>query len=132
VLHENQYRVGGDLEGAYEAMGSITRSGDWYLVLGRYFSQGGLMEQREGGYQQMVGQRGFDPDLSALWVQQLNQQGIRAHSLGDLIEQVFALGYRGVQFHQGHVWIEKESQAFRGEGKPAEALVGALLEGQQG
>lgn len=131
VVHENQYRAGAEFDEAYQAMRAITRSGDWYPVLERYFTQGGIMEQREGRYQQMVAEQGFDPDLPAAKVQELHGQGVQAQSLGGLIEQAFVLGYRGVQFHrEGYVWLEAETEAYRGEGRPGEALTEAVLEGK--
>ncbi|GFP29069.1 hypothetical protein HKBW3S33_02485, partial [Candidatus Hakubella thermalkaliphila] len=40
-----------------------------------------------------------------------------------------SLGFHSLQFHsKGHVWIEKEPEAYRGDGKSGEALARALLQ----
>ncbi len=131
VVHENQYHDYSPeaLEQAYAAMAPITRSGDWYRVLERYFAQGETMEQREPAYQQLSAQQGFEPDLPPELLEALGEKGLEAGSLGQLIEATFAQGFRSLQFHsKGYVWIEKEPEAYRGEGKPGEALGKALLE----
>jgi len=131
VVHENHYAdyTPEQLEQAYTEMAAITRGGDWYVVLERYFAQGGTMEQREPAYQTLTAQQGFDPDLPEALLQQLKGQEIEAGSLGQLIQQSFDLGFRSLQFHrQGHVWIEKEPEAYRGEGPPGLALAEALLQ----
>lgn len=131
VVHENQYHDYSpeELEEAYTAMASITRSGDWYKVLERYFAQGGTMEQREPAYQVLTAQQGFEPDLPPKLLEELQGKGIESGSLGQLIEAAFVQGFRSLQFHsKGHVWVEKEPEAYRGEGPPAEALGQALLQ----
>src|SRR5215471_12915961 len=49
VVMENQYiePTAEDIDAAYQAMAPITRSGDWLIILQRYFAPGGTMEQRE-------------------------------------------------------------------------------------
>ncbi len=131
VVHENRYRAytPEELDEAYAAMRPITRKGDWYRVLGRYFTEGGTMELREGPYQALAARKGFDPDLPAPLAEALTARGLEARSLGQLIEEAFRRGYRGVLFNQGVVWLEKETEAHRGEGAtPGEALAKALLE----
>jgi len=119
VVHENRYREPepAELDQAYGDMRPITRSGDWYKVLERYFTRGGIMEQREPAYQRFTARQGFDPDLPP---------GTDAPSLGGLIEQALAQGYRSVLFREGICWVEREPEASRGEGKPGGALSGAL------
>ncbi len=131
VVHENRYAeyTPQQLEQAYADMAPITRGGDWYQVLERYFSAGSTMEQREPAYQALTAQQGFDPDLPDDLLQLLKSQEIEAGSLGQLIEQTYARGFRSLQFHsKGHVWIEKEPEAYRGDGKPGKALAEALLQ----
>lgn len=131
VVHENQYHDYGPeaLEQAFIAMAPITKSGDWYRVLERYFAQGGTMEAREAAYQVLTARQGFEPDLSPELLEKLQEKGIEAGSLGQLIEAAFAEGFRSLQFHsEGHVWVEKEPEAYRGEGPPGEALGQALLQ----
>mgnify|MGYP005839670191 CR=1 FL=1 len=131
VVHENQYHEYSPeaLEQAYAAMAPITRSGDWYKVLERYFAKGGTMEQREKAYQVLTAQQGFEPDLPPELLAELQAKGLEAGSLGQLIEATFAQGFRSLQFHsKGYVWIEKEPEAYRGDGKPGEALGQALLQ----
>lgn len=130
VVHENQYRPATpeQLGQAYSDMAPITRSGDWYKVLSRYFQTGGIMEQREAKYQRLGAHQGFDPDLPPELLARLGAWAKEVGSLGDLIQATFELGFRSIQFHrQGHVWIESEPQAYRGEGEPGEALARALL-----
>lgn len=130
VVHENQYQEPSpeQLERAFSDMAPIAR-GDWYKLLERYFTTGGTMEQREGSYQHFAAKQGFDPDLPAELVRELEGKEIAVGSLGELIEQVFAQGFRSIQFHRdGHVWIETEPEAYRGDGKPGEALAKALLQ----
>lgn len=130
VVHENRYHEysAEELGAAYADMRPITRSGDWYNVLSRYFAEGGTMEHREGPYQAYVARAGFDPDLPEGLVEQLEARGVEAGSLGGLLEQAFAQSFRSVQFQQGFVWIEKEPEAYRGDGGPGEALARALLQ----
>ncbi|HEU4741931.1 MAG TPA: nitroreductase family protein [Meiothermus sp.] len=130
VVYENTYREPdpAELDQAFEVMRSITRSGDWSKVLGRYFTSGGTMEQREGRYQRLAARQGFDPDLPAGELEKLESYGIQAGSIGELIELAFAQGYRSVLFREGVVWLEKEAEAFRGEGKPGEAIIRAFLD----
>lgn len=130
VVHENRYKAyaAEELEAAYADMRSINRSGDWYRVLSRYFAKGGTMERREGPYQRYVARAGFDPDLPEELLQQLRATGIEAGSLGELLEAALDQGFRSVQFQPGFVWIETEPEAYRGDGKPGEALAAALLQ----
>ncbi len=131
VVHENHYRAYSpeELEQAYADMAPITRSGDWYRVLERYFAQGGTMEQRERTYQVLTAQQGFEPDLPPKLLEELQAMGLEAGSLGQLIEATFAQGFRSIQFHsKGYAWIEKEPEAYRGDGQPGEALGQALLQ----
>jgi FMN reductase (NADPH) len=118
VVHEDQYRpyTEEDLERAYQAMAPYSRVGDWNRVLRRYFAQGGTMEERERPYGRAASRQGFDPDLP---------QGARFYSFGALLEEALAEA-RGVLFRPGEAWLEREAEAFRGEGKPAEALLTAL------
>lgn len=119
VVHENRYREPEptELERAYGDMRPITRSGDWYKVLERYFTRGGIMEQRELAYQRFTTRQGFDPDLPP---------GSDAPSLGGLIEQSLEQGWRAVLFREGVCWLEREVEASRGEGRPGVALSEAL------
>ncbi len=131
VVHENHYRAYSpeELEQAYADMAPITRSGDWYRVLERYFAQGGTMEQRERAYQLLTAQQGFEPDLPPKLLEEMQAKGLEAGTLGQLIEATFAQGFRSLQFHsKGYVWIEKEPEAYRGDGQPGEALSQALLQ----
>ena len=59
VVHEDVYHdyTPEDLEAGYKAMAAISRSGDWYTVLARYFTVGGVMEKRE-------------PVMARAWAQQ--------------------------------------------------------------
>lgn len=130
IVHDNRYQepTPEQLEQAFTDMAPIAR-GDWYKLLERYFATGGSMEKREGMYQKFLALQGFDPDLPAELVDQLQAKEIAAGSLGELIEQVFAQDFRSIQFHrEGHVWIETEPEAYRGEGKPGPALAEALLQ----
>jgi hypothetical protein len=97
-------------------MAPYTRSGDWGRVLKRYFAQGGAMEAREAPYGRALARQGLDPDLPP---------GSPYYSLGSLIETALKEA-RGVLFRQGEAWLEREAEAFRGEGRPGEALVEAL------
>ncbi|GIW34647.1 nitroreductase family protein [Meiothermus sp.] len=131
VVHENQYHDYSPeaLEQAYTAMAPITRNGDWYRVLERYFAQGGTMEARESAYQVLTARQGFEPDLPPELLEKLEEKEIEAGSLGQLIEVAFAKGFRSLQFHsKGYVWVEKEPEAYRGDGPPGEALGQALLQ----
>ncbi|MCS7217739.1 MAG: nitroreductase family protein [Thermus sp.] len=118
VVHEDRYRpyTPEDLEAAYGAMAPYSRVGDWGRVLRRYFAQGGTMEEREGPYGRTLACQGLDPDLPT---------GAAFYSLGALLEEALAEA-RGVLFRPGEAWLERETEAFRGEGKPAEALLTAL------
>src|SRR5581483_871007 len=62
VVMENQYvePSATDLDEAYTAMAPITRSGDWFAVLQRYFAPGGTMEQREVLYRETLKQQGLE------------------------------------------------------------------------
>ncbi|MCL4454846.1 MAG: nitroreductase family protein [Deinococcus sp.] len=124
VVHENHYREpsSDELAAALVDMAPITRSGNWHALLARYFAEGGTMEQREGPYQAFAARQGFDPDIEP------DAAGdAAAGSLGSLIQKTLEGGFRGVQFGPGHVWIEKETAAYRGEGPPGKALQSALL-----
>ncbi len=63
VVHENGYRdyTAEDLARAYEAMAPIA-GGDWYAVLRRYFTAGGVMETREAVVARAWRQQDLDPD----------------------------------------------------------------------
>lgn len=118
VVHENRYRpyTPEDLEAAYAAMAPYSRVGDWGRVLRRYFAQGGTMAGREGPYGRALVRQGLDPDLPReAW----------AYSLGALIGEALEEA-RGVLFRLGEAWVEREAEAFRGEGRPGEALWEAL------
>ena len=118
VVHEDRYRpyTEADLEEAYQAMAPYSRVGDWNRVLRRYFAEGGTMEAREKPYGKVLSRQGFDPDLP---------QGAPFYSLGALVEEALTEG-RGVFFRKGEAWLERETEAFRGEGRPGEALLMAL------
>ncbi len=118
VVHEDAYRPYGpeDLEAAFQAMAPYSRTGDWGRVLKRYFAQGGAMEAREAPYGRALARQGLDPDLPP---------GSPFYSLGSLIEAALKEA-RGVLFRSGEAWLERETEAFRGEGKPGEALLEAL------
>ena len=118
VVHEDRYRpyAAEDLEEAYRAMVPYSRVGDWNRVLRRYFAEGGTMEAREKPYGKVLSRQGFDPDLP---------KGAPFYSLGALLEEALAEA-RGVLFRKGEVWLEEEARAFRGEGRPGEALLMAL------
>lgn len=118
VVHENRYRPyrEEDLEEGFQAMAPYSRVGDWGRVLRRYFAQGGTMEEREGPYGRAASRQGFDPDLPP---------GAAFYSLGGLLEEALREA-RGVLFRPGEAWLEREAEAFRGEGSPGEALLTAL------
>ncbi|GAA6755037.1 NAD(P)H nitroreductase [Thermus sp. 2.9] len=118
VVHEDRYRPysAEDLEEAYRAMAPYSRVGDWNRVLKRYFTQGGTMEARETPYGRALARQGFDPDLPP---------GAPFYSLGALLEEALREA-RGVLFRPGEAWLEREQEAFRGEGRPGEALLTAL------
>ncbi|GAA5334991.1 MULTISPECIES: nitroreductase family protein [Thermus] len=118
VVHEDHYHpyAEEDLERAYQAMAPYSRVGDWNRVLRRYFAQGGTMEERERPYGRAASRQGFDPDLP---------QGAPFYSFGALLEEALAEA-RGVLFRPGEAWLEREQEAFRGEGRPGEALLTAL------
>ncbi len=61
VVHENGYRdpTPEELEEAYRAMAPITRSGDWFRVLSRYFAEGGTMIGREPVLLRALARQGF-------------------------------------------------------------------------
>lgn len=64
VVHENAYReyTPDDLDAGYISMASITRSGDWYNTLRRYFAAGGVMEHREPVMARAWTQQRLEPD----------------------------------------------------------------------
>ncbi|MDX2007383.1 MAG: hypothetical protein SFU83_19270 [Meiothermus sp.] len=67
----------------------------------------------------------ISPELKA----QLEAKEVHAETLGELIEAAYALGFRSIQFHhKGYVWLEKEPEAYRGDGNPDEALALAILQ----
>jgi hypothetical protein len=47
------------LDECYRVMAATTRTGDWYLVLRRYFARGGIAEKREAVLQRALAQQGF-------------------------------------------------------------------------
>ncbi|KGQ22869.2 nitroreductase family protein [Thermus filiformis] len=118
VVHEDRYRpyAEEDLEEAYRAMAPYSRVGDWNRVLRLYFAEGGRMEKREAPYGRALSRQGFDPDLP---------RGAGFYSLGGLIGEALEEA-RGVLFRKGEAWLEREGEAFRGEGRPGEALLTAL------
>ncbi|ADW20844.1 MULTISPECIES: nitroreductase family protein [Thermus] len=118
VVHENRYRPYSpeDLEAAFQAMAPYSRVGDWGRVLRRYFAQGGTMEERETPYGRALARQGLDPDLPP---------GTPFYSLGALLAEALGEG-RAVLFRKGEAWLERETEAFRGEGSPGEALLTAL------
>ncbi len=118
VVHQDRYRPyrEEDLEAGFQAMASYSRVGDWGRVLRRYFAQGGTMEEREGPYGRAASRQGFDPDLPP---------GAAFYSLGGLLAEALREA-RGVLFRPGEAWLEREAEAFRGEGSPGEALLQAL------
>lgn len=119
VVHENRYRPPEEeLEEGLQAMAPIAR-GDWARLLARYFAQGGSMEAREALCGRTLTRQGLDPDLP-------KEAG--AYSIGALIEEALS-EWRSVLFRQGEVWVEKEGEAQRGEGRPGEALLQALTGG---
>lgn len=118
VVHEDRYRpyAEEDLEEAYRAMAPYSRVGDWNRILRRYFAEGGTMEAREGPYGRTLARQGLDPDLPP---------GASFYSLGALLEEALEEA-RAVLFRKGEAWLEEEARAFRGEGRPGEALLTAL------
>jgi len=60
-LTENRYRElsTSELDQCFAEMQSITRGGDWLLVLERYFAAGGIMEQREVVLRRALAQQGL-------------------------------------------------------------------------
>ena len=127
VVHQNLYRSPqpAELDQALMDMAPITRSGDWGALLRHYFAAGGTMSQREVGYRQELVRQGFEPNLPPAAF------SLAGQTLGQLIEATFEAGYRSVVFRSGEVWIESEPQAYRGEGRPGEALTQALQEGTE-
>ncbi len=67
VVHENGYRdyTHEDLEACYEAMAPISRSRDWYRMLSRYFTDTGIMVQREPVMARAWEQQQLSPDERA-------------------------------------------------------------------
>lgn len=61
VLMENRYAEPTPelLDECYRVMAATTRSGDWFLVLRRYFAQGGVGEVRETVLRRALEQQGF-------------------------------------------------------------------------
>lgn len=126
MVHENRYRAYGpqdlgqadraDLAAAFQAMAPYSRVGDWGRILKRYFAQGGSMEERERPYGRALARQGFDPDLPP---------ATPSYSLGDLLQEALEEA-RAVLFRKGEAWLERETEAFRGEGSPGEALLAAL------
>ncbi len=64
VFHENTYReyTAQDLDACYEAMAAASSRGDWYLVLERYFTRGGIMARREAVMARAWRQQDLDPE----------------------------------------------------------------------
>jgi len=62
VVMENEYAepTAGDIDAAYQSMAPITRSGDWFAILQRYFAPGGTMEQRDVLYRETLKAQGLD------------------------------------------------------------------------
>ncbi|MFN3367828.1 MAG: nitroreductase family protein [Thermus sp.] len=119
VVHENRYRPYSpeDLEAGFQAMAPYSRVGDWGRVLRRYFAQGGTMEEREKPYGRALARQGLDPDLPP---------GSPFYSLGALLAEALEGEARAILFRKGEAWLERETEAFRGEGGPGEALLTAL------
>lgn len=63
VLHENRFHeyTSEQLDRAYEAMASATRSGDWLNPVRKYFGEGGHMATREATFRALVERQGLDP-----------------------------------------------------------------------
>ncbi len=61
MLMENRYvePTPALLDECYRVMAATTRSGDWFLVLRRYFSKGGISERREPVLRRALEQQGF-------------------------------------------------------------------------
>ena len=64
VVMENEYiePSADDIDAAYKSMAPITRAGDWFVILQRYFATGGVMEQRDVLYRATLQKQGLsDP-----------------------------------------------------------------------
>ena len=61
VLHENTYQDYPDeaLEAMFNAMASVSATGDWLSILRRYFGRGGRMASREGVVGRALARQGF-------------------------------------------------------------------------
>lgn len=130
LVHENRYQTYSPsaLDAAFQTMRSITRRNDWYELLSHYFGEGGIMEQREGSLREAVALAGFSAEFTPATARELSESGYSARSLGELIHAALALGYRNVIFDEKGAWLEKETEAHRGDSaEPGEALAKALL-----
>ncbi len=134
VVHTDRYRGYSeeDLEAAYRAMAPISTSGDWLKLLAHYFASGGAMEARDPVYGRAKARQGFADDLAAAAAETLFVRGLEAGSLAEAIAGLLDHGWRGVLFGSGafgesEVWIERETEAHRGEGAaPGDALAEAV------
>lgn len=63
VIHIDRYRdpAPNDLDRNFETMKAATRSGDWLNPIRKYFAAGGIMEQRESGFHELLRSHGLDP-----------------------------------------------------------------------
>lgn len=75
------------------------------------------MEEREKPYGRALARQGLDPDLPP---------GSPFYSLGALLAEALEGEARAILFRKGEAWLERETEAFRGEGGPGEALLTAL------
>ncbi len=134
VVHTDRYRRYGadDLEAAYRAMAPISKTGDWLKLLAHYFASGGAMEARDPIYGRTKARQGFADDLDASAAEALFVRDVDAGSLAEAITDLLKKGWRGVLFGQGafgesEVWIERETEAHRGEGRhPGDAVAEAV------
>ena len=134
VVHTDRYRRydEAELAAGYQAMAPISRTGDWLKLLKHYFAKGGVMEARDALYGRAKARQGLADDLEAEAAEALFVRDIEAGSLAEAITDLLKKGWRGVLFSEGafgesEVWIEKETEAHRGEGKtPGDALAEAV------
>ena len=134
VVHEDRYREYDprELDAGYAAMAPFGRKGDWLPLLKHYFAAGGVMEARDPAYGRAAARQGFVADWPPAAARAFDEAGTPAGSLGEALEAVLDLGWRGVLFgREGQeytVWLERETAAERGEGaRPGEALARAVL-----
>lgn len=61
VVHVDRYRdpTEQDLGSMFEAMKAATRSGDWLNAIRKYFAVGGIMEQREESFRELLAAQGL-------------------------------------------------------------------------